>query len=180
MKKIIALTILILIIISYIFSFNNNKKVCNKAAFRELNYSETIYLDDEAIALAADSSSDTSLRSQALRAYNLVNEQRKIVGINSLLWDVNLEATSNVRAIEASQNFSHTRPNGSPWYTVNSTIMCGENLAYGFNDAESAIKAWMESPTHRDNILYDDFTKVAISIYEDSCGVLYWAQEFNY
>ena len=77
-------------------------------------------------------------------------------------------------------SFSHTRPNGSSWYTVNSKIMGGENLAYGYYDANSAVNAWMDSPTHRENILWPEFTKVAISVYAADDGTYYWAQEFGY
>ena len=53
-------------------------------------------------------------------------------------------------------------------------------MAYGFETAEDAVEAWMNSTTHRDNILYDDFTKGAISIYEADDGTYYWANEFAY
>lgn len=136
------------------------------------------YLDNEAIALA-DSTSDTGLRVVAYEAYNEVNEIRAQAGLNELKWDKNLETVANVRAKECSEKFSHTRPNGSQWYTVNSKIQGGENLAFGFDNAEDCVGAWMDSPTHRDNILYDEFEKVAISIYEDD-GTLYWSQQYGY
>lgn len=139
-----------------------------------------IYLDDEAIALADSSSDNSSLRSEALRAFNLVNSQRTSAGLPALVWDNGLESTSAVRAKEISVSFSHTRPNGQSWYTVNSKIMGGENLAYGYYDASSALNAWMASPTHRENILWPEFTKVAISIYVADDGTYYWAQEFGY
>ena len=141
---------------------------------------ESIFLDDEAIALADTSGASTSLRSEAMRAYNLVNSQRTSSGLPSLVWDNNLESTSAVRAQECSVSFSHTRPNGKPWYTVNSQIMGGENLAYGYYDANSALNAWMDSPTHRENILWPEFNEIAISVYESDDGTYYWAQEFGY
>ena len=145
-----------------------------------ISLEEVHYFDAEAVALA-DSSGDTaSLRSEALRAYNLVNQERERAGLNPLTWDGNLESTSDVRAIECAREFSHTRPNGDPWYTVNSEIMGGENLAYGYETAADVLRGWMESPTHRENILYPTFAKVAISVYVTDDGVFYWAQEFGY
>lgn len=138
------------------------------------------YFDEEAIALA-DSSNDTaSLRSEALRVFNMINEEREKVGLNLLNWDSNLESTSDVRAIECAEKFSHIRPNGDPWYTVNSEIMGGENLAYGYRNAGEVVSGWMNSITHRENILYPTFTKIAISVYVDDDGIYYWAQEFGY
>ena len=146
----------------------------------EIASDDVIYLDDEAIALADTSATNTSLRAEALRAFNLVNSQRAANGLPALVWDSNLESTSSVRSQECSVSFSHTRPNGKAWYTVNSNIQGGENLAYGFDDAESATEAWMNSPTHKDNILYPDFEKIAISVYVTDDGTAYWAQEFGY
>lgn len=166
-----------------LFNNSNNKGVLEANAFRaatDIASDTVVYLDDEAIALSDASSSNTALRAEALKAYNLVNEQREAAGLDSLSWDSNLESTSAVRSQECSVSFSHTRPNGKAWYTVNSKIQGGENLAFGFDDADSATVAWMNSPTHRENILYPDFEKVAISIYTTDDGTCYWAQEFGY
>lgn len=141
---------------------------------------EIHYFDAEAVALASTSNKTASLRSEALRAYNIVNETREKNGLETLSWDVNLESTSDVRAMECSQSFSHTRPNNTPWYTVNSQIMGGENLAYGFKNASEVLAGWMDSPTHRENILFPDFTKMSISVYVTDDGTYYWSQEFGY
>lgn len=181
--KTIARILLILIVIFVVMAVFTPKEtvVVNKeSAFRnaeEIDPNNTM-LDDQAIALA-DSFTSTSLRSEAFEAYNMVNEIREDNGVNTLVWNQNLEEVANVRSKEISESFSHTRPDGKPWYSVNSNIQGGENLAYGYNDAEKVVDAWMDSPTHKDNILYEDFTKMAISIYEDN-GTYYWSQEYGY
>ena len=149
-------------------------------ALADIQNEKVTYLDSEAVALSNASDMDTGLRAQALEAYNQVNEQRASAGLKNLKWDQNLETVSNVRAKEASQKFSHTRPNGSQWCTVNSKIQGGENLAFGYDDADQATDAWMNSPTHRENILYPDFNKIAIGIYQNDEGTNYWAQEYGY
>ena len=146
----------------------------------EVQNQDVFYLDSEAVALSNASDVDTGLRSEALDAYNQVNEERAAAGLDNLKWDQNLETVCSVRAKECSQVFSHTRPNGKAWYTVNSKIQGGENLAFGFDSASDCVEAWMNSPTHRDNILYDEFAKVAIGIYQDDNGTCYWAQEYGY
>ena len=137
-------------------------------------------IDDAAIALAASSDSDEGLRRIATEAFNLVNEERAAAGLDALRWDGNLESCASVRAQECEISFSHTRPNGREWYTVNSRIQGGENLAYGFDSASEAVTAWMNSPTHAENILWPDFTRCAIAIYAADDGTYYWAQEFGY
>ncbi|MCR4922962.1 MAG: CAP domain-containing protein [Lachnospiraceae bacterium] len=182
---IIAGVVAVPLLLSSVFLGNKGQagSLLDSGAMRNLadiEGEEFVSLDDEAIALADTSGDNSSLRSEALKAYNLVNEQREAAGLGTLSWDSDLETTSVVRAREISEKFSHTRPNGSQWYTINSKIMGGENLAYGYNNADEVLEGWMDSPTHRENILYATFTKVAISIYEADDGTLYWAQEFGY
>ena len=187
MKRIMSIVLLILMACSVALSLagcgRNEEGIDSSSALRtfEAVSSEDVhYFDEEAIALA-DSSGDTaSLRSEALRAYNMVNEERERAGLGALVWDSNLESTSDVRARECEQSFSHTRPDGNPWYTVNSEIMAGENLAYGYETAGEVLRGWMDSPTHRENILYPTFTKIAISVYVADDGTYYWSQEFGY
>ena len=107
-----------------------------------------------------------------------VNEIRVANGLNTLRYDASLEASAAVRANELNVRFSHTRPDGSDWYTVNPDLMYGENLADGYNTADAVVNAWMASPAHKANILKPDFTTVAVSTTVKD-GKTYWAQEFG-
>ena len=176
-----TLLIFIALMVGFTYMFNPNKSgLDNNKAFRTVGdlIKEPYFFDNEAIALS-ESSEDAGLRAEAIEASNMVNEIREDAGLEPLEWDNNLETVASVRANEISEKFSHTRPNGRQWYTVNSKIQGGENLAFGFDTAEDVVDAWMNSPTHRDNILYDEFEKCAISIYEED-GVFYWAQQYGY
>lgn len=178
-KRILAILIIAYVaVISVLpFAFGGN---IDDGAVRYKSNGDMYYFDPEAVALSSASDLDTGLRAEAIEANSLINEIRAEAGLNDLEWDQNLETVSHVRAKESSEKFSHTRPDGKQWYTVNSKIQGGENLAFGFNDAEDAVDAWMESPTHKDNILYDEFTKSAIAIYQDDDGTCYWTQQFGY
>ena len=107
-----------------------------------------------------------------------VNEIRVANGLNTLRYDASLEASADVRADELTVRFSHTRPDGSDWYSVNPDLMYGENLADGYNTADAVVNAWMASPEHKANILKSDFTTVAVSTAVKN-GKTYWAQEFG-
>ena len=107
-----------------------------------------------------------------------VNEIRVANGLNALRYDASLEATAAVRANELTVRFSHTRLDGSDWYTVNPDLMYGENLADGYTTADAVVNAWMASPEHKANILKPDFTTVAVSSVVKN-GKTYWAQEFG-
>lgn len=178
MKKILICCIILSCLLC---GCNKSTKLDLDRAFRNaraVDSNDIYYFDEEAIAMS-DILVDGNLREIALEAYNQVNNIRVEYGLNTLKWDGKLEQVAEVRARECCQSFSHTRPNGKQWYTVNSKIQGGENLAYGFNTATDVVNAWMDSPSHRDNILYDEFKTMAIAIYE-SDGEWYISQQFGY
>ena len=115
----------------------------------------------------------------AKNALNMVNQQRAGSGLAALEWDDSLAACAMIRATELPSLFSHSRPDGTDWYTVAPNIMYGENLAQGYNSPDAAVNAWMNSPAHRDNIMNASFKSCGIGIYEAG-GKWYWGQEFGY
>lgn len=187
MKK--KLTALLLAMVCSLSLIGCGDKADMSAANRGLKEDGVVYIDDEAVALAGSvQSADMSeaeiaraaeLREMAIAALDLVNAQRAAAGLAALSWSNDLENCAQIRAIEIVSSFSHTRPNGSDWYTVNSDLMWGENLAKGYKTAESLVAAWMASPTHAANILDGSFTACGIAVYEVD-GKLYFAQEFSY
>ena len=52
-----------------------------------------------------------------------------------------------------------------------------ENVAYGFNSAASVVNAWLNSPTHKENI-EGDFTDFDISAEQNSEGKWYFTNIF--
>lgn len=116
----------------------------------------------------------------AQEIFNEVNELREEAGLNTLEWNEDLQECSDVRADEITNVWSHKRPNGQPWYTVNRAVQGGENLAYDQEGNEGAIVgAWLDSPAHRDNIFYPDFATMAITTVTTG-GETYVACEFGY
>ena len=128
-----------------------------------------------ATMMTLTSFAQTDLEAQALAK---VNEIRMANGLSAVQYSASLETTSVVRANEITTKFSHTRPDGSDWYTVNADLQYGENLAEGYNTADEVVNAWMASPTHKANILKPDFNTCAISTTTQN-GRTYWAQEFG-
>jgi len=128
-----------------------------------------------AVMMTVTAFAQNALEEQALAK---VNEIRIANGLSAVQHSASLETTSDIRADEITSYFSHTRPDGSAWYTVNADLQYGENLAEGYNSADEVVSAWMASPTHRENILRSDFTTCAISTTTVN-GRTYWAQEFG-
>ncbi|MBL8030613.1 MAG: CAP domain-containing protein [Candidatus Doudnabacteria bacterium] len=96
---------------------------------------------------------------------NQVNSERVLRNLPALLHDNRLSkaAQSKSNDMQSRHYFSHTDPEGNYiWnkivaegYTPYSTL--GENLAIDFFNTESLVSAWMNSPTHRQNILNESF-----------------------
>ncbi len=65
--------------------------------------------------------------------------------------------------------FSHDSPTGiTPWHWFDragySFVHAGENLAVDYFDSESVDKAWLNSPTHRANILNYKYKDIGIAV----------------
>lgn len=138
-----------------------------------------VYIEPEMAALAGELSGTVESQAAAKAAFDQVNAQRTAAGLGALTWSNGLEQASAVRAVEASQVWSHNRPDGTEYWTVNSNLVYGENLAMGYSSASDAVTAWMNSYSHRDNILYSGFKTAAIAIHITN-GQWYWANEFGY
>lgn len=108
------------------------------------------------------------------------NEYRVELGLNELSVTQGLIDAAEVRAKELPIRWSHTRPDGSDWYTVNDQIMYGENLSKGYDTADEIMTAWEESPAHNDNLVNNQFNQIGIFVFVDQAGVVWVAQEFNY
>ena len=156
-------------------------KIDDVAALRGINEdTDTIYIDEKAIALNDKIVTAESAEAAAQAAFNLVNAKRTAAGLGALSWSGELREAALVRAREIVDAFSHTRPDGNAWYTVNSNIMFGENLAKLYNTGDSVVDAWMASPTHAANIMESGFKTVGIAVFQAENGNWYWAQEFGY
>ena len=111
---------------------------------------------------------------------DLTNYYRTAKGLKPLTWNAGLASAASVRAKEASIHWSHTRPDGRDWYTVNDKIMYGENLAKNYITANGVVNGWLNSPTHAEVLYYPDFKSIGIAVYVDEYGTKFYAQEFGF
>jgi uncharacterized protein YkwD len=122
-----------------------------------------------------------------------INRYRASEGLKPLKYDYHLSVAASVRATEMSHTrvFEHVRqcvdnnPNKDcrKWSTVYSDLgikynRAAENIAYGFNDIEKSMVAFMNSPTHRKNIMNPNLVYIGIGIAPIN-GTYYYAQEFR-
>lgn len=120
---------------------------------------------------------------------NLVNMEREKAGLNKLWYSARVHEVATQRAYELSSYYSHTREDGRGFHTafVDNGIsyrIVGENIAYGrnmFETPEEVFEAWMNSDSHRENILHPDFECVGFGLTTLKIGkdtYYYWSQEF--
>ena len=113
----------------------------------------------------------------------LVNVERARVGLQPLRFADDLAASALIRAREIPIKFSHTRPNGSKCFTAMPQIghILGENLAGGQTTPQKVVEAWMNSETHRANILNKSFRELGVVYYYQSNSKYkhYWVQHFR-
>lgn len=95
------------------------------------------------------------------------NKQRSSNQAPDLTLNNELSAAAQAKANDmVTRNYwAHNTPDGKePWVFVNATgykyQKAGENLAYGFATSKDTITGWMNSPSHRENLLDKDFTEV--------------------
>jgi hypothetical protein len=101
---------------------------------------------------------------------DLANGDRGAEKIGGLTVSPVLTAAAQAKAddMAAKGYFAHTSPDGkSSWYWFQQAgytfLYAGENLAVDFSDSNDVEQAWMNSPTHRANILDDHFTQIGIA-----------------
>ena len=111
----------------------------------------------------------------------LVNEYRQQQGIEPLKVIPALQENAQTRAVEISEEFSHTRPDGTLCFTAISSSVsyyaCAENIAYGETTPEAVINQWKKSDGHNKNMLNSEYTHIGVGVYE-SGGYIYWVQLF--
>lgn len=90
------------------------------------------------------------------------NNARSANGFAPLSLNSQLNSSAQAKAQDMANKdyWAHVAPDGTqPWYFFEqagySYIKAGENLAYGFTTSQGAIDGWMNSATHRANVLGD-------------------------
>ena len=128
---------------------------------------------------------DGKVDAVVLEVVKLVNEERAKEGIRPLEIDINMCAAAQIRAQEATQSFSHTRPDGSSCFSALAETnvhynTAGENIAIGQRTAKEVVEDWMNSPGHKANIMNSIYSRIGVA-YTPSTGAYSgyaWAQFF--
>jgi uncharacterized protein YkwD len=101
----------------------------------------------------------------------LTNADRAAAGIEGLVADAKLARAAQAKAEDMASNsyFAHVSPDGKglrDWLTSvgYEYTYAGENLAVDFSESADIEEAWMNSPTHRANLLKQEYTRVGYGV----------------
>lgn len=101
----------------------------------------------------------------------IVNQERVQYNLDVLTQNEDLQNAAQAKAdyLMTEQFFSHTGKNGEPFSTwVKQTnyayLRIGENLAIFFANNEEVVQAWLNSETHRKNILNPYYSETGLAI----------------
>ena len=118
----------------------------------------------DVLPVAAESAEPTGLAAELLAKVNQVRAEN---GVGAVKYSVALQSIADTRAKESVVSFGHTRPDGSHCSTAVTVDwnVTGENLIQVTSEyatADLMMETWMNSETHKYNILLSQFTDMAI------------------
>ncbi len=101
---------------------------------------------------------------------SLINLERLKAGVAPLIYRFDIQDASNLRAKEASVKWSHDRPNGKPYWSVDDKIW-GENLAKNFITPQGVVNGWINSELHKKNLLNPEYKGACIGSFRQGNNI---------
>jgi len=102
---------------------------------------------------------------------SLINRERMSLGISPLSENKKLNQAALLKAEDMMKKdyFSHQSPEGvTPWYWFSKSgynyIYAGENLAIGFINSDDVYRAWINSLSHKDNIINPRYKEIGTAV----------------
>lgn len=116
----------------------------------------------------------SSLTEDEKEILELINNERANNGLNPLQIDDDLQNIVRIKAQDMVDNdyFAHESPTyGSPFEMMKSNQItyrtAGENIA-GNSDNKKAVEAWMNSESHKNNILNNSYNYTGVAVVSSS------------
>lgn len=104
---------------------------------------------------------------------SLTNNERKSKDLPPLVFNQQLSKAALLKGTNMLEKdyWAHNAPDGTtPWKFIKEVnydyVYAGENLARGFTNSEDIIEAWIDSPTHRDNMFSQNYRDIGFAVLE--------------
>ncbi|MFC1790589.1 CAP domain-containing protein [Patescibacteria group bacterium] len=105
------------------------------------------------------------------RLIQLTNQERARKGLEPLVNNPILNEVAQRKAGDmfALNYWAHNSPTGrTPWVFFKEVgygySLAGENLARDFDQSDEVVRAWMDSPSHKDNILNSGYQEIGLAV----------------
>ncbi len=147
-----------------------------------------VYTDDDVLRREPRDSRLGEVEALEMQCFNEVNRVRVGHGLTALAFNEALlrVARDYSRRMAEENFFSHNDPDG---HTVRERVseanirwrLLGENLSYSngyINPVAVSMTGWMDSPTHRRNLLDRAWRQTAIGAWISSSGTVYFTEIF--
>ena len=109
---------------------------------------------------------------------HLVNNERILRGLKPLKVHYRLRAAAISKSQDMADNgyFAHKSPTGADmWDMVGYRFGfhdLGQNLARDYGSAEEVVAAWMNSPKHKENIVFSGFKTTGVGVVQNKNTIL--------
>ncbi len=164
-------------------SIADNKNASNDSIYKDINNKDFI-----GVLATTSSQSATTVKAFVKEGLNERPKDTAKISIDGIIYYTNIErvkaglnpltksnklnnsATSKTDDMFSGQYFEHTAPNGKTAADLVKSFdykfqIVGENLALGiFQTDKSLVQAWMDSPTHKANILNPKYTEMGAAV----------------
>lgn len=144
----------------------------------------------ETAEFAASSAVSFGLEDDEYEIFELINQERRRKGLSALYWDDDLArmARNYSRKMARENFFSHydsdgdsvseraTRSRVTGWRKIGENLFYAQGMSNNFQSL--AVRGWMRSPSHRQNILDRAWTDSGIGIAKTRDGRIYVTQVF--
>ncbi len=145
--------------------------------------------DDKKKASGVKASVIVNMAPAEQSAFNLINQKRVQLGFDPLTWSDELAAVARLHSQNMAEFrfFSHRGLDNKlvsdraddlkigRWRSI------GENIAFnrGYSDSvRMAVELWLDSPTHRQNMLDPNWKESAVGVAKAADGSVYFTQVF--
>lgn len=140
---------------------------------------------DEGTRTVTVTSEDEVIKNLTKELLALTNAERAKQGLNPLVLNDKLSKAADAHCMDMIERgfFNHENPDGQSSFDRLAAAgieywFAGENIAAGQKSAASAVRDWMNSETHRQNIINPAFKSIGISVRKGGKHGIYWVQEF--
>lgn len=120
------------------------------------------------------------------KVIELVNVEREKQGLSQLQYDSKLAQLAVIKGNDMLKRnyFEHySSLYGYAWDMAGifdySFTSIGENIAKNYTSPEAVVQAWLNSPSHKANMLNKNYTNIGIACVSNEDGQIYWVQLFS-